>query len=277
MRQDILGSNIDDLVTATMDAIKTYTHGRYYPSKNKRIDYLKENLKIRDLAMDIMITILSEQTVQPIQSAASRIASSMDFEDIFDGIRTATEILAVICIETNMFDIIAANQSETGSLMIRSNLSLEPETLAFIHETKYLPPMVCKPMDINCNTDNGHLTKNESVILGVDNHHDEYQALDVLNTSQEIALELDLETMKEMEVSKKPLDTPEKITNFNRMALTSRKVYEDLVSQGNKFYLTWKFDKRGRLYSQGHHVHIQSTDYKKALINLAQKHVITGV
>ena len=43
------------------------------------------------------------------------------------------------------------------------------------------------------------------------------------------------------------------------------------------FYFTWKYDKRGRIYSQGYHVNIQSTSFKKSLINLHNKLVVTGV
>ncbi len=277
MYNDIANSDLESLVVKTMSAIKNYIHGRYYASKNTRIEQLKKNLKIRDMAMNIMVITSTEQTVQPIQSAASKLAAYMDFEDIFDGIKTASELLAVVCIEADIFDIIPAQQSETGSLMIKPNIMLEPETLEYIHGTKYLPPMICKPQTINSNTDNGHLTKNESVILGSDNHHEEHQALDVLNIVQEIPLSLDTDVLKMKEESKKPLDTPEKINNFQRMVGSSQTVYNDLLEQGNKFYLTWKYDKRGRAYSQGYHVHIQATEYKKALINLTNEYVITGV
>ena len=275
IHKDLEKSDLISLTTATKTAIKNYIHGRYYKSKDIRIRHLKDNLIMKDLVTDIMVIVMAEEGIQPIQSAASRLANTLDFENVFDGIKTASELLAVVC-KTDMFDIIAANQSETGSLMIKSNYRLNDSTLQYIANTKYLPPLVCVPHAITSNSDNGYITKNESVILGKDNHHEEYQALDVLNTSQNIALSLDKETLEYEEVSKKPLDTPEKISNFLRIVVSSKQVYQDLLTHGNKFFFTWKYDKRGRVYSQGYHVNIQSTSFKKALINLNQKHLITG-
>ena len=64
------------------------------------------------------------------------------------------------------------------------------------------------------------------------------------------------------------------MSNFLRLIISSRKVYQELLSYGNSFYLNWRFDKRGRMYSQGHEVNIQSTSYKKALINLTKREII---
>ena len=275
IRDDLEKSNFVSLINSSKAAIKEYIHGHYYKSKDLRINTLKQSLIIKDLITDIMIITIAQDSAQPIQAAASRLANTLNFEDMFDGVKTASELLAVVC-KTNMFDIISAQQSETGSLMIKSNYKLSDETLQYIESTKYLPPMVCPPQPLTNNNESGYLTKHESVILGRDNHHEEYQALDVLNTSQNIALSLDKETLEYEEVSKKPLDTPEKISNFLRIVVSSRQVYQDLLTQGNKFFFTWKYDKRGRVYSQGYQVNIQSTSFKKALINLNQKHLITG-
>ena len=39
-------------------------------------------------------------------------------------------------------------------------------------------------------------------------------------------------------------------------------------------FITHKFDKRGRIYSQGYHVHIQGTSYKKAILELHNKEMV---
>jgi len=161
--------------------------------------------------------------------------------------------------------------------MVKANFSLEEKTKQFIANTKYLPPMLVPPREITSNRSCGYLTKTESVILGKMNHHDKPLALDVLNISNNIALSLDRSMLRFHEKSKKPLDSLEKIDNHRRMVNSSKVVYKELIEQGNKFFLTWRPDKRGRVYSQGYHVNLQSTSYKKALINLHEKHLITGV
>lgn len=275
VQEDIESSNLQELFIKAKRMIRDYIRQDYYPSKNARILELKATLDIPEIVTNIMSIVMSEQNAQPIQSAASKLGATLGYADVFDGIKTASEILAVVC-QTDMFDIIAARDSETGSLMVKSRYALNDETLQFISNTKYLPPMVCKPQVLTDNTCSGYLTKNESVILGNGNHHDEYQALDVLNISQNIPYSLDQPTLDRAEESKKALDTQEKVTNFLRMVTSSRAVYKGLLDTGNKFYFTWKFDKRGRVYSQGYHVNIQSTSYKKSLINLHEKLVVTG-
>ena len=49
-----------------------------------------------------------------------------------------------------------------------------------------------------------------------------------------------------------------------------------MVSQGNRFYLTHKVDKRGRIYAQGYHITTQGTAFKKAMIELAEPEFIEG-
>lgn len=272
--EDLQNSKLSLVMGKTREGIKKYFHGIYYPSKAKRVQKLKSYAIISDLVIEMLIISTSEQKVQPIQAAAAKLANHLEGE-LFDTIRTASELLAVACL-ADMFDIIPAKNSETGSMMIKSRYRLEDETIQYISDTKYLPPLICTPNDITDNNCSGYLTKSESVILGNDNHHEEYQALDVLNISQNIELSLDQDVLNQEEKSKKPLDTPEKVDNYLRMVISSRDVYRDIVRSGNKFYFTWRFDKRGRMYSQGYHVNIQSTSYKKALINLANKQVITG-
>lgn len=273
--KDIKDSELSPIITASIEAIRKYTHGDYYESKNKRIRYLRDTMQVTEIVTEIMIIILSVQGTQPIQAAASKLAHKLKFKDMWDGIRTASEILAVVC-EADMFDIILAKNSETGSLMIESNFSLSDDTLLYLENTKYLPPMVCEPQPIVDNMSSGYLTKNESVILGAGNHHDDYQALDTLNIAQAVPLALNEYVFEMEETSKKPLDTDEKMRNFFRMVTSSRLVYHEMKRLGNRFFLTWKYDKRGRMYSQGYQINIQSTSFKKAIISLADKQVITG-
>ena len=222
----------------------------YYPSKNKRISNLIP-LDMEEIVMDIMLAILPYESAQTIQSICGRVWGSLNQEDVFLGVKTAAEIVTVLS-NTGLFCIIPARDAEIGSIMVQSNVTLDPDTIQKLSDVKYLPPMICKPKLIECNSESAYLTKGfDSVILGSGNHHNEHQALDVLNISSSVCLSLDLDMVQHEEKSKKPLDTPEKVINFERIKKSSRKVYEDLLDQGNEFYLTYKFCTRGREYSQG--------------------------
>lgn len=255
-----------------VQALTLYLEGNYYESKNRRLEQLRDK-PVLQIITEICILVLPLEGAQPIQGVVGQLATYFKYDDLFDGIKTAAEIVAVVC-KSNLYDIIPANSSETGSLMIKSNYSLEPETLNYIQETKYLPPMICKPEKVFHNNMDGYLTRQKSVILGKGNHHNMHLALDVINNLNEIELCLDTFMLEYEEVTTKPLDTYQKITQHSDLVSSSTKVYNDLIEQGNHFYLTWKYDSRGRVYSQGFHVNLQSTSYKKSIINLSKKELI---
>ena len=278
MRKKILkdiSNGEQEALTLAVEALKGYFHASYYESKNARLDAYERvcGLCLEDLVLEVSIIILPETAPVSYQSVVGRLAEVLGYPDIWDGVKTAAEIIAVVC-QSDLYDIIAARNSETGSLMIVSNYSLELETKQKIARMKYLPPMICEPMTVNYNNQSHYLGKDESVLLGKDNHHNMTLGLDALNLASQVALSLDEWILTQEEVSKKPLDTKDKADSFYRMRETSKVVYAELVARGNEFYFGWKFDKRGRMYSSGYEVNIQSTEYKKALINLANKQII---
>jgi len=261
------------------EAIEEYLEGDYYTSKQVRVNHLREllekDLYITDIVTEMLIVIMPVSGAQMIQGVCGQLAPMLKYEDIFDGIKTAAELLAVVC-ESDLFDIIPPRDSETGSLMVQSNYTLSEETLQFISQTQYLPPMICKPREVTNNQCNAHITFDDSVILGKRNHHNKALALDALNIANGVKLTLDEEMLEYEEISDKPLDTMDKKANFNRRVLASKQVCRELIEARNEFYLTWKFDKRGRMYSQGYHVNIQGKEHSKAVLSLSKKEVITG-
>lgn len=274
---DSMGNIFAEPMQVAMGSVKDYMTDKYYDSKKVRIEHLRAlGMSYRELILETLIIVMSVEGVQPIQAAAGKLATVLDYDDVFDGIKTAAELITVIS-DSDIYDVIAAKESETGSLMIKARYTLEESTLQYISNTKYLPPMICEPKEIKSNFTSGYLTKEASVILGKGNHHLKKQALDVLNSAASIALSIDVDMLKFEEKANYDLDTPVKIANHRRLVTSSKIVYKELIEQGNKFYFDWRFDKRGRMYSQGYHVNIQSTEFKKSIINLHTKHLIEGI
>ncbi len=46
-----------------------------------------------------------------------------------------------------------------------------------------------------------------------------------------------------------------------------------VVQEGNEFYLTHRYDKRGRTYAQGHFINPQGTEYNKAVLEFSNEEV----
>ncbi len=281
---DVLNSAFGSLESPFLKAteiVKTYLNKKYYRSKQMRVQALQKAMLPLDIIIEIFISVFANKHATPIQAIAGQLANTLKFNDLFDGVKTASELLALLE-PSKAYVIIRAANSETGSILIRSNFLFSAATREFIEQSKYLPPLICPPKQLTTNKENGYLTHDESVILGRGNHHDGNQSLDVLNILSAIPLCIDENMLQYEEALKKPKHFMEHVDELMRaenhawLVAASKVVYKELLEEGNTFYFTWKNDKRGRLYSQGYHVNIQSTDYKKALISLKQKHVITG-
>lgn len=248
-------------------------YNQYWPSKRDRCFTLGEYNNTPDVMTYIAVGAMksSQGKPVPIHGMVEYVARRLEgYSDHMDAVRTASELIAVGAL-ADLYDVIAAKDSDTGSLMVRSRWSLDLSTEQYIADTMYLPPMLCPPNEITGNTTSGYLNPvGESVILKSYNHHNKPMALDALNIANSVPFQLDefiLNTYQETPT--KELDTVEKVRNFQLLKNSSKQVYNMLEDQGNLFWFSWRFDKRGRMYSQGYHVNIQSTEYKKALVTLA--------
>ena len=60
---------------------------------------------------------------------------------------------------------------------------------------------------------------------------------------------------------------------FEKYDRTAKDVIGLLQQEGSEFYLTHKYDKRGRTYCQGYHVTYQGAPWNKAVIEFADQEV----
>ena len=263
-----------DKMAQGVDLLKQYMAGSYYESKMKRIAQLV-NLDLEAMVLDLFAGIAYCLRPELFTSVTAQLASRLKFSDKTEAITTVAEITAVLC-ATDAFDIEKANKM--ASLMVVSNIPLSERLVTFIEESQFLPPMVCEPLELTHNYSSGYLTHNDSLILGTGNHHDGDICLDVLNTMNKVALKLDTEFLSQVEEEPTfDLDTQDKIDQWNKFKEQSYMMYSLLASQGNKFYLTHKVDKRGRIYCHGYHVSTQGTSFKKASLEFADEELVTGI
>lgn len=256
------------------ELIKQFLAGTYYASKTRRLAQL-ENMDVAGLVMDIFIGVAYSQRPELFTSVTAQMASRLKFSDRTEAITTVAELMAVLC-KTDAFDI--TKETKQSSLMVVSRIPLSEQLVGFIENSQYLPPMVCEPLPLSHNYSSGYLTHNDSLILGSGNHHDGDICLDVLNTMNRVALKLDLDFL--CKVEEEPtfdLDTQEKADQWVRFKKQSYGFYSLMQQQGNRFHLTHKVDKRGRIYSCGYHINTQGASFKKAMLELANEEVVTGV
>lgn len=259
------------------DGVARLEHWRtqsYYPSKEARLAQL-EGLDLEALVRQIFIGVAYCQIPELFTSVTAQLAGRLRFDDRGDSILTVAEMLAVLCL-TDAFDIIKAEAGD--SLVIQSQIPLSEQLVQFVHDSRYLPPMVCLPETMTSNHQSAYLTHNDSLILGKGNHHTGDICLDVLNTQNAVALRLNTEFLSTVEEEPTfEIETPEQQTQWDTFKAQSHALYKLMVKQGNRFYLTHKVDKRGRIYAQGYHISTQGASYKKAMIELAEPEVVDGV
>ena len=257
-----------------VNLVHKYMAGEYYQSKMKRIEQLK-NLDVLELVTDILVGVAYYMRPELFTSVSAQIASRLKFSDKTEAIATVAELLAVLC-QTDLFDI--DKPDKMASLTLVSRMTLPVNLVDFIENSQYLPPMVCKPLELTHNFSSGYLTHNDTLILGTGNHHDGDICLDVLNLMNSVPLRLDTEFLSKVEEEPTfELDTQEKEDLWRDFKTQSYKFYNLMVQCGNKFYLTHKVDKRGRIYASGYHITTQGTAFKKASIELAREEIVDGV
>ena len=147
---------------------------------------------------------------------------------------------------------------------------------------QYPMPMIVEPKEIKNNSQSAYLTGKGSVILK-NNHHDDDVCLDHLNKMNSIPLSINHETALFIKNKWKHLDKPkedetieqfkQRVKQFEKYDRTAKDVFVHLEIADNRFFLTHKYDKRGRVYCQGYHVSYQGTDWNKAVIEFYEEEV----
>ena len=263
-----------------------------YASKVTRKDHISQ-MDLTELTTEMFIRIASLGTETTLNNLASQLAPVLGFADTRVGIQACAEVLAVLC-DTNFFNL--EKYHVNSSIYVKSNFALPDDLLAYIERACYLPPLVVKPKILRDNRSSGYMTvKGESLILGGGhNHHNDPIALDVLNLMNRYELCLnefilddvveepnnDLDVVEQKpnqppmtEIEKQRVISQQK-RNWAKHLEQSAYFYQHIRLNNNKMFITNKYDKRGRIYSQGHHINPQGQSYKKASIDLYNKQVV---
>ena len=259
-----------------VQAINEWRSKEYsYPAKNKRLEALSE-INLEDFVKDVMTVVLPLTKPTLLTNVSGQLANHLGFENKRDGIITAAEILAVLS-SADLFDL--KKNQKYSSIYLHNRYKAPQSLLEFIHQTKYLPPMVCEPRILTKNSDSAHITVKDHIFLGKEgNYHNGNMCLDNLNRLNRIPFSLNVAMLTQFsETPKKLLKTKETKDNWEKMVRDSYEVYTDLVHKGNKFWIPNKPDTRGRTYSQGYHVSPQGNSFRKSIIQFNKKQLVEGV
>ena len=263
-------------------------HAENFPEE-KLARMAQVNMLDPTLLVEEVLCITAEcQIDTPLVGVSGRLASKLGFDDHAEAITTAAELIAVICYAGG-YEL--RKDSKFAQWTVIDRLELSDETLAQLDRYMFPLPMVSKPKPLSNNYHSPYLTMNEPVLIGkAEQVHSGEIGLDVINLQNAVALSVNERFLKEVvelppSVLSEPID-PEKfgaqkerqlqIDLWDTFKRQSEIVYKELVTTGNRFFLTWRVDQRLRVYSKGYHINPQGRPYKKAMLDLADKEVCTG-
>jgi hypothetical protein len=161
---------------------------------------------------------------------------------------------------------------------------ITPDVQEDLDRFQYPLPMVVPPRHIRDNWGSGYLMGNSSVILK-DNHHDDDVCLDHLNRVNQFRFAINNRVATMVKNTWRNLDKPKegetredfmkRVKAFEKYDRTVKDVMKLLQDCSSDFYLTHRYDKRGRIYCQGYHINYQGAPWNKAVIELADKEYVT--
>jgi hypothetical protein len=258
-------------------ALNDYASKEYsYDSKNIRVRELF-NYDLREIVTEVLIIMAKLDRPTKFTNLVGQVGESLHFTNKADGAKCAAEILAILQV-LGVYEIF--KEEKYSEMLVESFVTPSEELQTFIQQTKFLPPMICKPKELKTNNDTAYMTRREPLILGGHvNFHEEDICLDSLNAFNRIPLTLNTSMLSKYseEPTNKVKNDPEKYEQWQAMVADSYQTYLDLVRQGNHFYQTHGVDKRGRTYARGYHVSTQGNSFRKAILDFAEQEVVEGI
>ena len=187
-------------------------------------------------------------------------------------------------------DIVDYNGNPDSQIFI-IRLDVDPVTRQELNAFQYPLPMVVQPKKLKTNMDNGHLSKETGkslVVLKAGKQNLFYEeanvCLDHLNRMNSIPLTLNMQTAELIDNEWSDIGRRRPGESFERYEMrqkafehydaTSKDVMYALIGIRSTFWLTHKYDRRGRTYCQGYHVNYQGTSWNKAVIEFANKELV---
>jgi len=269
---DSLGLKVNDYLYVEH---KTAT-GRVWNTKNTRIKNCVPKADGREIVEIILHQSFGMQGI--IQELISKLLSSdLVVGNIEDKVNIWADLLG-IC-EDSLFTLERVEETDVeGNIHTNvywTSLFNVSDSLAEELDSKhYIPPFLIEPKQWESIDEGGYYTLNEKAILGHRaNIHEGNIALDVLNILQSYEWVLDDEITSLEELPNKDLEGDD-LKAFLIQRNQSKKLYAEYA--GRKFHWLYKFDKRGRIYTVGYHINLQSYGFKKASISLPEAFTITG-
>ena len=257
-----------------------------HEDKNHKYEYLEEQFG----TLDIINTILDDSLCQKKQKKFNLKLLICIF------LHKRTDITVLVPQLANVFN---KDYQLTADLIVKAAeldlLDYDPSTEKFIvryvldkdsqkalDKFKYPSPLLVEPKEVISNKSCGYHTYDSPIILQSINYHDKDVCLDFINKINRIKYKLNLDAChntQDKHKRKLKRKTHESLEEY----MSKKKQHNIYISEskgiidnmGNRpFYLTNRYDKRGRHYCNGYSVNTQGNNWNKACINFYNNEIV---
>jgi len=211
----------------------------------------------KEIFIKFFSIILCEKVGRPIQAISTQLGHAAGISDSAKAFEWGI-LLVKLCRDAGLYTLTKIDQE----WYVNPNFTLDKKTKQKIAKLQYLPPMKTLPLQWSDNTNGGWLWESKHLVLGSRfTKHARPLAYDVINKLQAVEWEIDTDTY-----------LLEKETNRNLNKKKFLRVINEYL--GSPFHFVWRYDSRGRSYSSGYDLNLQSNEYGKALLSLHNKEII---
>ena len=211
----------------------------------------------KEIYIKLFSIILKDKVARPIQAIATQLGHIAGIKDSAEAFEWGI-LLVKECRNSGLYVL----QDIDDEWYVHPNFTLDKKTKQKLAKLQYLPPMKVMPIKWTTNHNGGWFFETKHLVLGSRfTKHDEPLAYDVINKLQSIQWEIDSITYK-----------LEKQTN----RVMNKKKFLRVINEylGVPFHFVWRYDSRGRSYSSGYDLNLQSNEYGKSLLSLHEKELI---
>ncbi len=221
-------------------------------------DINRGKVSSKEIYIKLFSIILKDKIARPIQAISTQLGHIAGIKDSAEAFEWGI-LLVKECKDFGLYTL----QEIDGDWYVRPSFTLDKKTKQKLAKLQYLPPMKTLPIKWTNNHNGGWFFETKHLVLGSRfTKHNEPLAYDVINKLQAIPWEIDTDTyMLEKQTNR--------VMNKKKFL---RVIHEYL---GIPFHFVWRYDSRGRSYSSGYDLNLQSNEYGKSLLSLHKKELIT--
>lgn len=270
---------IPDLQTQ-LDFEELYSKNKLMGRIRKEFDVpeVREHCKANEIPEEFGIDLMCQMTL--FKRAKPEVLIGVLYRHFEDEENPFTACSAMLdkAIEANLVKY----SYTSGTVVIK--IEMTDDIYEDLKRYQFPLPLLVQPKPVTKNSESGYYSFNTSMLLSKGNHHDDDICLDHIARVNNVALTINKDTVDMVANNwsdldkQKPDETKEEFLErkkaFKKYDEASRDVMKHVITQGNKFYLTHRYDTRGRQYCQGYHVNYQGTEWNKAVVEFYNKETV---